>query len=245
MSRGFDLHAAEVSFSATLGFADFVVDGFYRNDWDLWDNFCDDKKLEIMPRLYRPHQWNVLHVWLKYCHDIYVNIMHWESSAKGYPIYVKKHYKRKIMADTQKNDWEDAEKFFIHSTFHLLFYNRRFLKEFNLKLAEHVRDNITDLIADTTYQSYFTNGKFKRNTDYRWVKDGIFSRENYRCPLCSCDLSVRNKSKKPNLDHIVSIYNFGSNNPTNLQYLRHVDNGEKCTGNDTNNEYVFIWDLKE
>lgn len=103
------------------------------------------------------------------------------------------------MADTQKNDWEDAEKFFIHSTFHLLFYNRRFLKEFNLKLAEHVRDNITDLIADTTYQSYFTNGKFKRNTDYRWVKDGIFSRENYRCPLCSCDLSVRNKSKKPNL----------------------------------------------
>ncbi|MDQ0657835.1 HNH endonuclease [Paenibacillus sp. W2I17] len=116
-------------------------------------------------------------------------------------------------------------------TFYLLFNDKLFLYYFNELLSEYVSEseciNINRVRVPT------------------WLKKGVFFRDNGRCQNCSRDLSGIinvNPERGLHFDHIVSLENGGSNDPTNFQLLCSDCNLKKSTKNKKPKLlYQFYW----
>jgi hypothetical protein len=94
--------------------------------------------------------------------------------------------------------------------FHLLFGNRGFLLRFNLSLAEYRRER--------------GDSPSPRCAIPQWVRKAVYFRENGKCALCKKDLSgLIALDARQHYDHIVSLKEFGANDPCNIQLLC-----EKC-----------------
>lgn len=108
-----------------------------------------------------------------------------------------------------------------------------------------VSDNIKQLQV-SKYPSLLQNdGVLKRpNTWNTWVKNAIRHRDKDECIFCGKDLTaIKNNSKQPEIDHIVSLNEGGSNDITNLQYTCNECNNQKSDSTKTSKIYIPYYNM--
>lgn len=138
---------------------------------------------------------------------------------------------------------ENSEKFvalfsaMAEEAFHILFYNRNFLLEFNKLVAETIRE--------TEYPSELITrkGRLKRTSFPQWVRTAIFHRDKGRCVYCNTDLTnLVNTINQKNFDHIVPLDMFGANDPCNIQLTCESCNKSKSgRSSSTSFRYMPWW----
>ncbi len=121
--------------------------------------------------------------------------------------------------------------------FHILFYNRNFLLEFN-KL-------VTNTIREIEYPSELLTkkGRLKRMRIPEWLRTAVFHRDKGRCVYCNIDLTnIVNTINQKNFDHMVPLDIFGSNDPSNMQLTCESCNKSKSNkGSSTSFIYSPWW----
>lgn len=134
-------------------------------------------------------------------------------------------------------------KYVVEDTFTVLFQNKVFLRDFNLKIAE--------LINSLKYHEYpdilSSDGVLKRCNLPEWLKQGVFYRDKGKCQLCGTDLSrLLNNDFKIHYDHIIPLDLGGTNDPTNFQLTCSICNLNKGARNcNTKNIGTLFWDMEE
>jgi hypothetical protein len=123
--------------------------------------------------------------------------------------------------------------------FHLLFANRSFLLKFNRAVAEYLRRDPTLLPKELVG----SDGRIRRQPVPVWVRDAVFFRDHGRCVLCQVDLSgLLSTDRTDHLDHMVSLSDWGTNDPCNMQLLCEACNLRKASGEPiTGNRYCAWW----
>ena len=103
--------------------------------------------------------------------------------------------------------------------FTTLFSNRLLMYQLSQSLAEF----ISELKKSKHSQLLESDGTVLRHSQWpKWLERALFFRENGRCALCSKDLSgTLNvvEEKDLQIDHMVALFDGGSNDITNLQIL--------------------------
>jgi hypothetical protein len=133
----------------------------------------------------------------------------------------------------------------IHSAFQFIFQDRRFLHDFHLELAEYIEEQ-TDYI-EKNYPDYITKKKrIKRQHFPAWLKNAVFHRDKGRCVICRCDLSrLVTLENEINIDHIIPLNLYGTNDSSNMQLLCSDCNNEKLDRNTaTSTLNVPFWNMK-
>lgn len=103
------------------------------------------------------------------------------------------------------------------SVFYILFSDREFLRNFQHRLAPHVKS-----LSFAEYpESLQSDGVIKRPAYLpSWLKAAIFHRDRGRCQHCSKDLTGLGMPVRDlHLDHMIPLRQSGSNDPTNFQLL--------------------------
>lgn len=125
--------------------------------------------------------------------------------------------------------------------FHLLFGNRNFLLNFHQQLAIYIQKNYERFPSN-----YFTNQGKLRRTQYvpKWLQRAVFYRDKGRCVLCLKDLSgLLNTVISLELDHIVPLNLFGTNDATNFQLLcTECNSGKSGNAPLTGDRYIPWWE---
>lgn len=122
--------------------------------------------------------------------------------------------------------------------FHLLFANRAFLLRFNRALARYLRRDPTLLPPE--YLG--ADGRIKRQPVQFWVRDAVFFRDHGRCVLCQVDLSgLLSTDRIDHLDHLVSLADWGTNDPCNIQLLCEACNLRKASGEPLTGDRYSPW----
>lgn len=100
--------------------------------------------------------------------------------------------------------------------FHVLFQNRKVLRNFGEMIAQYVSNNGAEL-----YPEMFTNrGVLRRSNPPSWAKNAVFHRDKGCCVFCGTDLTkLVNLREKLHYDHIIPLVAGGTNDVTNLQLL--------------------------
>lgn len=128
----------------------------------------------------------------------------------------------------------------VKDTFTLLFRDRDVMRQFNLNVSEEIKK-----LKQSDYPSYLKrDGVMIRWTRWPvWLKKGLLKREDGHCAICQRDLTgVYANSANIAIDHIVPLNLGGTNDPTNLQMVCDVCNGDK--GGDkltTSDKYASFW----
>ncbi|TBL67448.1 HNH endonuclease [Paenibacillus thalictri] len=149
----------------------------------------------------------------------------------------------KVLVDYLILKQDEINPIVINSTFHLLMLNKSFLRDFHERLAKQLIHEGNDLIHD--YPEMFNEGsKVKRVKWPIWLKKGLFYRDNGVCVICRTDLTgVINLGGDYEIDHIVPISKYGSNDPSNLQILCKNCNLRKLNNSSLISVYaVPLWD---
>ncbi|QSW34204.1 HNH endonuclease [Leclercia pneumoniae] len=128
----------------------------------------------------------------------------------------------------------------VKDTFTLLFRDRDVMRQFNLNVSEEIKK-----LKQSDYPSYLKrDGVMVRWTRWPvWLKKGLLKREDGHCAICQRDLTgVYANTANIAIDHIVPLNLEGTNDPTNLQMVCDVCNGDK--GGDkltTSDRYASFW----
>ncbi|SEB10548.1 HNH endonuclease [Paenibacillus sp. 276b] len=133
-------------------------------------------------------------------------------------------------------------KYVVEDAFTVLYQNKVFLRDFNLKIAELIikfeQDDYPEVLS--------SNGVLRR-CDYlpEWLKQGVFFRDKGRCQLCGTDLSrLLSNDFEIHYDHIVPLNIGGTNDPTNFQLTCSKCNLIKGARNsNTKNIGSLFWDI--
>ncbi|MBV6714866.1 HNH endonuclease [Paenibacillus chitinolyticus] len=131
----------------------------------------------------------------------------------------------------------------INSAFHLLMLNKSFLRDFHEAIAEQLK--LENYQLSVEYPEFFNrDNSVKRQRWPVWLKRGLFYRDNGVCVLCRKDLTgVINRGNGFEIDHIVPISFYGSNDPSNLQILCRDCNLKKSNSSSLISVYaVPLWD---
>src|SRR5690625_1077504 len=128
-----------------------------------------------------------------------------------------KGYQRWLKYVSQNYDY--ISKLITHSAFQVIFQNKSFLSEFQLKLSKLLQKEIEYI--SNNYSEYLTSKqKIKRVYLPKWLKNAIYHRDEGTCVMCRCDLSgLLRRQNKIHFDHIVPLNMYGTNDPSNLQLL--------------------------
>ncbi|MGZ0050120.1 HNH endonuclease [Brevibacillus gelatini] len=199
------------------------IDHFYHDRDAFLECFWDDTKAEIVARLIKPDKWTIMHIWIDYClsaemdwldrkvHDEFIKLQRQVLEDANMPIP-----KRGPVAKMQ---WEQALKKLTHTAFHLVYVNKKFLRDFNQYIAEQIEEDIS--FIQNTHPMNDENGKIKRITYWpTWLQSALVARDKGVCTICRRDISgLINVENGYVIDHVVPIANFGNNDPTNLQLL--------------------------
>lgn len=114
-------------------------------------------------------------------------------------------------AEAFDNLWERVTG----EVFHLLFWNRKFLLDFNLGLTDHIYGD---------HEHLNKKDRIKRIAIPSWVRKAVYYRDHGRCVFCHKDLSgIVSTDRKLHYDHMIPLAVGGVNDPTNIQLLC-----EKC-----------------
>ncbi len=138
----------------------------------------------------------------------------------------------------EENDDKFEELFCLMAdeAFHILFYNRNFLVEFNKLVAETVKE--------TEYPSEKLTGKgrLKRVRIPEWLRTAIFHRDKGRCVYCNTDLTnIVNTITQKNFDHMVPLDLFGANDPCNIQLTCESCNKSKSNKDSSTSFKYQLW----
>lgn len=100
--------------------------------------------------------------------------------------------------------------------FYFIFSNRTLLIRFGLLLSEYIKK---ELIPRQLLRPYTTKkSKIKRIVFPNWVKRAVFYRDRGQCVYCDKDLSgLLHTMPDKHFDHMVSLNEYGTNDPTNVQ----------------------------
>ena len=146
------------------------------------------------------------------------------DDERDYAVYLFKIIRENILKDLSDE------------VFYILFGDREFLLKFNELCSKEIstlnlKDHTKILEAD---------GVLKRPKNWNtWVKNAIRFRDKEECVHCGRDLTAQKKStNKPELDHIVSLKESGSNDITNIQYSCNQCNNEKNDSTQTSRFYI-------
>lgn len=147
--------------------------------------------------------------------ETYVSILH--SANFNIPNWLlKDKLEKKHIAELDVL-LKQAAQVVTDATFHLLFSDREFLVAFQMLVAEKIAT--TD---PTDKLSFFEKpGVLRRPSSLpSWLRRAVFLRDKGRCQICFSDLTgTLALDPKLHLDHIHSLAQSGSNDPTNFQLL--------------------------
>jgi hypothetical protein len=124
---------------------------------------------------------------------------------------------------------------------HILFGNRNFLLKFNSTLAEFLEEGNVKL--PTSFLN--GHGKLKRCSYLpKWLRKAIYFRDQGRCVFCQRDLSgLLSTDRRLHFDHMVPLYLWGTNDPSNFQLLCESCNLKKSKKSGaTSNKYPPWWE---
>lgn len=140
----------------------------------------------------------------------------------------------------------EIDKIVIHSAFQFVFQDRKFLHDFNLKLAEFIEKNI-DEIKEKYPDNVTARGRIRRLAFPVWLKKAVFHRDKGKCVICRRDLTgVVTLDSTINIDHIVPLSLFGTNDASNMQLLCSDCNAIKSDRNtDTSTTHVPFWNIDD
>jgi hypothetical protein len=116
------------------------------------------------------------------------------------------------------------ESQFVEDIFYMLYSNKDFLYEFNLFISKYIH-------SDRIPRELFENDKVKRCTYIpQWLQRAVFFRDRGKCQHCGKDMSNLFSiigDGELQLDHIIPLDKFGTNDATNFQLLCSDCNLEK------------------
>lgn len=164
-------------------------------------------------------------------YNIGIDFLEIKYDENDYPITSKSRVQNWFKLNKKK--FELLADKLCDDVFYILFSNRKLLQQFNIIISR-------DFEKFKFSKNELTNkGKIKRTNIPRWVKKAVYHRDKGRCVICTTDLSgVINKLETQNFDHIVPLYLFGVNDPTNVQLLCKKCNAEKLNKN-TNSSSIY------
>lgn len=141
---------------------------------------------------------------------------------------------------------DTIDNLIVHSAFQIIFQDRNFLRTFHLRLSEFVEVTIDEL--KLKYPESITNkGRIKRGYFPKWLTSAIFYRDKATCVMAKCRRDLSNllrTQNKINIDHIVPLDSYGTNDASNLQLLCEVCNLKKSAKSaDTSTINVPYWNL--
>lgn len=122
--------------------------------------------------------------------------------------------------------------------FHILFTNRKVLRNFGVRAAYQVLE-----VAPDMYPEKFSHkGHLYRARIPQWVKNAIFHRDKGMCVQCRSDLTrLINQQNALHYDHIIPLAKGGMNDVTNLQLLCAKCNQSKSDKLSSVNTYFESW----
>lgn len=124
--------------------------------------------------------------------------------------------------------------------FHILFNNKDFLFKFNYRITEQIKK-----LKKEDFPEYLQeDGYLNRENPPRWLKDGVFFRDQGRCQECGTDLTKLFKlTEASNYDHIIPLRQGGINDPTNYQLMcEHCNKSKRDSSSAYRNIIWSLWD---
>lgn len=131
----------------------------------------------------------------------------------------------------------------VNSVFSVLYNNKNFLYDFNLRITEQVlklkKADYPDLLEK--------DGKFYREAPPNWLKVAVFHRDHGRCQCCGENLDrIFLTTSIENYDHIIPLNHGGSNDPTNYQLMcEHCNKSKSDKSNSFRNIIWPYWDTSK
>jgi len=134
----------------------------------------------------------------------------------------------------------------IHSTFHIIMLNKKFLRDFHERLADFIESHHQQF-HQLEPEGINEEGYVKRCYWPSWLKKGIFFRDRGVCTICRSQLTGDlNRGIDPEIDHIVPLARNGTNDSSNLQTLCNACNNEKRHYSSATSSYdIPIWNVGE
>lgn len=131
-----------------------------------------------------------------------------------------------------------------HSVFQILMMNKGFLRDFHESFAGELESD-GDLFLWHAPDHFDKYGRIKRKSWPSWLKRGIFYRDRGVCTLCRKDLSGQLAlGIEPELDHIVPLANFGTNDASNVQLLcNECNNKKRHYSSSTSTLNIPVWNI--
>lgn len=164
-------------------------------------------------------------------YDIKIDFLQIKFDENDYPITSKSRVQNWYKLNKKK--FELLADKLCDDVFYILFSNRILLQQFNIIISKDFEK------FDFSKNELTNNGKIKRTTVPKWVKEAVYHRDKGRCVICTTDLSgLINTLEPQNFDHIVPLDLFGVNDPTNIQLLCKKCNAEKLNRN-TNSSSIY------
>jgi len=102
------------------------------------------------------------------------------------------------------------------ATFHILFADRDFLFTFSKFVSDFIK------ILSPKDSTIFKKKSVVKRAKYipKWLRNAIFHRDKGRCQICTKDLTgLVRPDFNIHLDHMLSLEQSGTNDPTNFQLL--------------------------
>ncbi len=240
------------------------INSFSPLEWIEFEN------IDVVAKMIKPHKKTILHDYIEsvyIMHDSYLIDKHFSKEVieEMIQIFDSYEYRSKRVqqliddyTELQDDNADSTEfdelgykfqdelnstilKYIVEDIFTALYQNKKFLREFNILLSEHVKKLRLESYSDRLKK----DGVLKRAHIPKWLKNGVFLRDKGRCQLCGTDLTgLLSTDKKLHYDHIVPLELGGSNDPTNFQLTCSTCNLKKgFRSMNTNDIASLFWDL--
>lgn len=147
-------------------------------------------------------------------------------------------------------DWLEEQQrliipLMIHSTFQVLMLNKIFLRDIHERLAQFIQLN-KEYLHKIQPEEIDENGLITRcNYWPTWLKNGIFFRDRGVCTICRVQLTGDlNMGIDPEMDHIVPLAKYGTNDSSNIQILCNKCNNAKLHHSSATSSYdIPLWNI--
>lgn len=215
-----------LNFSVAYSFADDVVRMIGETDPDVF--LPPDRT--FLSRIRRPHQDTLLHHYIRRLADeefgharnfLPHNVTDFEELIEGAgfrkPAWLTVSQVSRHQAELDRLVASAIGRVTV-ATFHVLFNDVRFLREFQHRVVSKA---IEDMGRRGRRPTGITKaGYVERARPPAWLKQAIFHRDKGTCQHCTTNLTgVVNRGERVDYDHILPLKEYGSNDPTNWQLL--------------------------
>lgn len=170
------------------------------------------------------------------------NFDSWAHLFRSYSIRIKRPKKADyedlvVWFDTNIEAFIELFERMTEEAFHVLFANRNFLLRFNKLVAEQIKE------TEYPRTTLTAKGTLKRRAIPEWAKKAVYHRDKGRCVFCNTDLTyLINTLNQSNLDHMVPLDKFGSNDPCNIQLTcERCNKSKRAKDASTSNQYFPWW----